>query len=105
MGDFRDSSASDILQFLLDQIIQSDQIEIELTRRRQITQCFQTLEYAPLPKKEELKHLSKVDDCVVCNNTGDLVCLTVAETVFTRGVARTWIRLLRNKTVLMILCQ
>lgn len=91
MEDFRDSSSNekrnascygalgitaklDILQFLLDEFIQSDQIEIELTRRHQITQCFQPLEYAPLPKKEDLEHLSNVDDCVVCNYPGDLVC-------------------------------
>ena len=91
MEDFRESSSNekgnascygalgiptklDILTFLLDEFIQSDQIEIELTRRHQITQCFQPLEYAPLPKKEDLEHLSNVDDCVVCNYPGDLVC-------------------------------
>lgn len=68
------SSKLDVLQFLLDELMQVDHIEAELNKRYDITRCFQPLEYAPLPSKEEMDRLSNVDDCVLCNYPGDLVC-------------------------------
>ena len=63
----------ELLEFLIDDFLQTYPISCELLHRHRITSYYQG-KYGLLPSKTELGKLTNVDECVVCGLEGDLIC-------------------------------
>ena len=62
-----------ILEFLLDELLDVDDISKELTLRRQLTGAHQAL-YGEVPRQLEYENMVNEDECLICGLEGDLLC-------------------------------